>query len=257
MLFSTERRRVQLSAVPIAAALAILTLLSSGTAYADFSKEFSFDSKELSVGNLIGEVTVEASTSGKFEVVVDVRGEDATEERINFETDEGSEATLFVGFPVDESRRYVYPEMGRGKTNFNFGRNRSDNSVLGSLFRDLGRKKIEVSGKGRGLEIWADVTVRVPDGAQLYIRQGAGRIDAQNVDAKLNLDIHSGSINAENIGDELLCDTGSGHVDVHGVDGSVNVDTGSGHVDVSGVKGDYCTIDTGSGHVTLTDIVAS
>lgn len=236
--------------------VAILSSLAPATASADFAREFEFDGESLSVGNLIGAITLEASDNGKFQVVVDVRGEDASEELISFETDEGDDAVLFVRFPTEESRRYVYPELGRSKSQISFRNEGRRDGVLSSFFRELGRKKIEVSGRGRGLEVWADIVIRVPADSEIRVRNGVGSIEAKDVEAQTKLMNQSGPIYADGIGGDLICDTGSGHVEVHAVTGDLLVDTGSGHVEVSDVKGKSCNIDTGSGHVALANVEA-
>jgi len=72
--------------------------------------------------------------------------------------------------------------------------------------------KIEVSGDGKGLEIWADVTVKVPKGRSLEVDHGTGRMEATDVEGDLSLDNASGDISASGIRGTLVADTGSGNV---------------------------------------------
>ena len=237
------------SARAVLVASALLVAAFVAPARAEFQRSFDFASESLRVGNLIGAITVEGHDGSGFLVEVDVRGEDATEDLLDFRTDDGRTASLMIVFPEDE-RRYVYPELGRNSRS-SFSRNRGDRGGWwGELF---GRNKIEVRGSGRGLEVWADVTIKVPRGAELFVLNGCGEIVAERVDGHLELGVRSGHVTATGIDGSLVADTGSGHVEVDGVRGNLLADTGSGHVDAVDVEGEKITIDTGSGHVRLTD----
>lgn len=227
------------------ATAALLALTLTRPASAEYDQSFRFDAESLRVGSLIGAVTVEGHSGSEFLVDIQVRGEDAEAGVLEFDAREGRSAQLMVRFP-DGERRYVYPELGRGsRSTFSPNRNGSWWSEL------IGSDKIEVRGSGNGLELWADITVKVPQGGELIFGNGAGRITASNVDGDLELLTRVGSIEATAIDGSLLADTGSGHVEIDGVRGILLVDTGSGHVDATDVEGDKITIDTGSGHVNL------
>ena len=100
------------------ALLATLILLPAA-ARADFEETFRYDARTLTVGNLIGEVTVEGHSGSEFVVEVKVQGEDADPERILFQSKEGNVAELLIQFPVDDERRFVYPRLGsRSRTTF-------------------------------------------------------------------------------------------------------------------------------------------
>lgn len=231
--------------------LTLAVAVTIAPARADFTRDFTIEANELFVGNLIGEILVEGHSGSDFEVVVDVRGDDSDEDRIRFEEESGARARLLIVFPLDEERDYVYPEMGRrSRTSFHVGRRNDRSSWLGNLF-GFGRERIEVRGSGSGLELWADVTIRVPQGKGLVVDHGVGAIEAANVDGDIMLSVNSGHIRAEQITGETDLDTGSGHVEARDIVGMLRIDTGSGHVEASNVKGAKVTIDTGSGHVDL------
>jgi DUF4097 and DUF4098 domain-containing protein YvlB len=258
---------------PLAVLMVSAVLSAPRPVWAGFDEHATLEGSKLELTNLIGEVHIEGTDSGPFRVDVAVRGDDATRDRVKIETHERGTASLLVRFPLDESTRYVYPELGhRSHSSFRMITSGNDDSWWKQVFGAIAGKQIEVSGSGRGLEIWADVTVQVPRGKELVLRHGAGAVTARNVEGKLNLDTHVGEVRATSIDGDLLVDTGSGSVDVSDVDGDTNidtgsgsvavegitgkllVDTGSGHVDASDCRGDRVSVDTGSGHVVLRDV---
>ena len=229
-------------------AVLALALLAVPTALAgEYSDTMTFDSDSLIVRNLIGEVDVKPGGS-QFEVTVHVRGADADRDAIEFDQD-GDELRLV--FP--DAKKFVYPKLGNGKMNFSMGD--GEGSLLGALF---GRgRRIQVSGRGSGLELWADVEIKVPDGAELKVYHGAGDVSADGVEGTLTLDTHSGEVNTNKIYGDLLIDTGSGAVTVSSVRGELFVDTGSGRVDAADIDGPEISIDTGSGSVSLTRAIVT
>lgn len=230
-----------------AGAVCCVAALAGTANAAGFSETKSFATNSLTVTNLIGEIRVTGHDGSGFEVIVDVQGDDASREEVRIETSRNS---LTVVFP--KSRKYVYPALG-AEHEISFRMSDSD-SWLGAL---LGRSQVKVSSRGSGLEIWADVEIRVPEGGRLNLRQGAGAVVAKDVAGDLNLDSHYGKVSVVSLDGDLLVDTGSGDVSVVEVRGDVNIDTGSGDVDVSGVQCDDVLIDTGSGDVTLVDVAAA
>lgn len=237
--------------------LTLSLLLLSTPALAGFTEDFTFDASSLTVGNLIGQVTVEGTTGSDFEIVVEVDGDDAEPDLIRFEQHDGRDAELFVVFPVEDHQRYVYPGMGRGRTQIRLRRHEGGNTNwLDALLGGSRGEKIEVRGGGRGLELWADVTIRVPEGKELTVFHGVGEVEANDVVADLTLDVSSGSILARGIEGVTILDTGSGHIRAASITGPLSVDTGSGHVEVDGCEGAEVRIDTGSGHVELLDCTA-
>jgi hypothetical protein len=225
--------------------------LAFAPALADFDKSFDLAGDELVLTNLIGEITVEGHGGDKFRVEVQVRGDDASPSNLEIEMREGGTAELAVRFPLDREKDYVYPRMGRGSRS-SFDLDRGDREGLSGIVSRIfgGGGRIKVSGSGSGMELWADVTVKVPSGARAEIRHGVGEIRASNVEGGLVLDIRSGAIEARNIRGDLVVDTGSGKAIVEDVQGSsITVDTGSGHVEATRVEGDKINFDTGSGRI--------
>ena len=218
----------------------------AGVASADsFSETKSFSTDSLTVTNLIGEIRVTGHNGSGFEVVVDVKGDDASREKVQIETGRNS---LTVAFP--KSKKYVYPALSADKISF---RPNDEGSWIGAL---LGNSKIEVSRRGNGMRIWADVEIRVPEGARLDLKQGVGVVVAENVAGDLNLDSHHGKVAVESLEGNLTVDTGSGDVDISNTQcDDMAIDTGSGDVTLVDVAAaDDVSIDTGSGDISLTDV---
>lgn len=223
-----------------------VALLVAGAAHAEeFDETFSFDGDELAVSNLVGAITVEGHDGSGFEILAEVRGADASRDEIDFETGKGRMPSLDVVFPDED--RFVYPELGAGaRMSVNMG-GRSGWGIFG------GGDRIEIRGRGRGLELWVDLTIRVPAGGDLVVRHAAGTIEARDATSHLDLAVRAGHVTALRITGDVEIDTGSGHVEVDGIEGNLRVDTGSGHIDATDVQGNRMLLDTGSGHVTLTD----
>ena len=238
----------------LAAGLALL--LAAATALGgEFERTFRFDSDDLEVVAMIGRVEVIAAEGQDFTVTVRVRGHDADETLITFTEEQGRDGKLAVAFPLQEHSRYVYPELGGGSTTIQFrDENSEESSWLKRVFAGMSGQKVTVSGKGRGLEMWADLTIAVPAGADLRVRHGVGAVDAAKVAGDLDLDTHAGAITVAGLAGDLRADTGSGAVTAAAVRGSVNIDTGSGGVEVTDVEGDKVHVDTGSGGVRLEDV---
>jgi lia operon protein LiaG len=249
---SNPRRLVAACALWVAAA-------AGGTAQAaEFERTFTFDTQDLTVADLVGAVQVEAAPGSEFRVVVRVRGADADEKHIRFQQKQGSKAELAVLFPVEEHRKYVYPEMRGGRSQFSA--HGDDHDLLSELLGLAGGDRIEVRGRpwNDALELWADVTIQVPKGRDVEVHLGCGEIDAGGVEGDVELRARSGAVSANDIDGSLLADTGSGSVTVRGVRGPVNIDTGSGGVTVADVqaKDDEVRVDTGSGSVHASDVTA-
>ncbi|MGD9546033.1 MAG: DUF4097 domain-containing protein [Candidatus Krumholzibacteriia bacterium] len=237
----------------------VLVLLAGVGTGSVLAQDYSFDSDELTVHNMIGRVVVTQAEGDRFEVRVDVRGEDAGQGLVEMVTEEGRKARLAVKFPIDQEDDYVYPELGRNsKTTITY-EDQGDHggSWLKKVFAGMTGKRVTVRGHGRGLEVWADITVAVPRGAFLTIENRVGAVSAADVEADLVLDTGSGSVEAANITGDLVADTGSGPVTLTGVRGEVLADTGSGSVEIRDAVGDEIKADTGSGSVFVEGLEAA
>lgn len=197
--------------------------------------------RDVAIYNLAGKVDVVRGSGSDVVVRVNRGGRDGSE--LSIETgDVRGRATLRVVYPDDE---IVYPEMGRGSnTNVSV---RSDGTFSDG---NRGRNdRVRISGRGNGLEAWADLVIEVPRGTSLDLYVAVGEVDAEGVDGALSIDTGSGKVTAVDVTGALEIDTGSGSILVRGVAGDLTVDTGSGRVEVSDVEGRSIEIDTGSGSV--------
>ena len=240
------RHRSIAAVFAVALALAVLAL----PAQADYEETFEFTGGSLSVANLIGEIQVEGHSGRSFEVVANVRGADASQGVIDFAQRDGARAELVVTFP-DESR-FVYPKL-KGETTIK-KRYLGRDSGLRAVIANITSSSIKVSSRGSGTELWVDLLVRVPSGANLDLRHGVGNIAASDVEGDLVLDSRSGSVEVADVDGEAEIDTGSGSVLAERIAGLVSVDTGSGKVEIRDIDGREVEVDTGSGSVVAEGI---
>jgi hypothetical protein len=227
----------------------LLSALLAVPALAGFQETKSFGGSELTVNNLIGEIRVAGHSGSDFEITVNVQGGDASEDRVAIRQD-GDQ--LSVVFPVSESRKYVYPALGRGsRTSFTPNKNEG---WLSQVIGSMSGRRIEVTGSGSGLEVWADIEIRVPTGSSLTVNHGVGEVFAEGTDGDIELSTHSGAITANELSGRIVLDTGSGHVEAADIDGRLVIDTGSGHVEARRITAEDVSIDTGSGHVEIEEV---
>jgi hypothetical protein len=217
------------------AALVALVVLLAAPAWAALEERMTFSSDRLSVRSLIGEVRVEAGSGSDFEVLVTIAGKDAQEGLVKLDA---SDSRLDIRFPAGQ-HEFVYPKIEGGS-----------NIKLGD-----GTERIRVRGSGPGMELWADVTVRVPRGTELEVEHGVGMIAVEGVDAALKLSTRSGDVDVENSSGELAVATGSGDVELVRVQGTpLKIATGSGDVEAKDCDGDRLQIATGSGDIELANL---
>ncbi len=233
------------------AAFALILLVAGPVAASGLEHDFTFEADELVLVNLIGKIRVEAATGDDFEVHVEVRGSDAEPDMITVDLDTGRKSKLVVEFPIEEHRTYIYPDLGRGSTTIWQPDQDGDSGWWSKLWNSMGGEKVTVKGSGRGLEVWADVTLRVPADRKTSVYLAAGDIKATGIDGKLVLDTNSGPIDVTGHTGKLVCDTGSGEVKVADIDGYLLCDTGSGEVMVENHRGRALKVDTGSGGVRI------
>ncbi len=244
-------------------ALLLLTTLTlaATTAAAEFERQYAFTAERFEVRNLIGQVTLEPSATSRWEVVVAVRGRDADPERIGVELVRGGKVELVVAFPP-EQHAYVYPRLGPdGETSISgFDAEPVSgfwDTLVHVIRNGLGSDRITVRGAGEGLEVWADVTVRVPAGRSTTAALGVGALRAAGLEGEAILDTHAAAIGVTGHTGRLLCDTGSGAVTVTDHrGGELTVDTGSGPVAIERSQSTKLLVDTGSGDVDARAIAA-
>ena len=214
------------------------------------TEQRSISGAQVAIYNLAGHLRAVPGTGSAVVVEIARGGADASKLRIETGTLRGRE-TLRIVYPSD---RIVYPEMRY--------RSRSTMSVRpDGTFSDGGgwnewrdRDRVDIRGSGDGLEAYADLTVRVPKGQKIDLYLGVGRIEVQNVEGDLLVDVASADVDVSGTKGLLTLDTGSGRVAVRDVTGDVDLDSGSGGLSVDRLKGGTLRIDSGSGGVEGTEI---
>jgi hypothetical protein len=217
---------------------------------AEITREFTFATGDLYLGNLIGAIDVRQGSGDAFKVTVHLRGDDMTADSVQLVQENDA---LRIRFPLDEHQSYVYPALGRGTTTSwsLHDQDTTEKSWLRRTFRMMSGRRVTVRGSGTGLEMWADVTVEVPSGSTLTLRHGVGEVTSADLQADLDLEANVGGIRVERLKGDLHADTGSGDVTVVDVDGDLDLDTGSGDVDVRDCDAATARFDTGSGGVAV------
>jgi hypothetical protein len=234
--------------------VAVLAATSAAQAETGSAQTFTFDKTELEIRNLIGQIVISGHDGSSFEVEVTFHGEDAADGALTvLREEDGDRGQLAVQFPSDRVK-YVYPRLGKNSST-SFSRNDDDRGWLAEVISDLFGGKVTVKGSGSGLEMWADVEVRVPSGATLSVRHGVGEIQATGVDGELNMELRSGPVEVDEIDGSATLSTGSGRVNAREIRGSaVIVATGSGSVELEQVETTSLTVATGSGRVSASNI---
>lgn len=250
---SARRRRRRGGRLGLYAVLAAAALATP--AFGEFDENHRFDSDSLTVSNLIGRIEIGPAAGDEFEVEVSVRGADGVPANIGIEERSGSRAELRVVFPIEEERRFVYPEFSRRRAHL-WSREQGSGSLLGEILRAVSGRRIRVERSGSGMEAWADVTIRVPEGRSLKVKLGAGDIDVSGVAADLDLNTGAGMAVAAGLSGDVEIGVDSGGIEVSDVRGRLVLDTGSGKASLDGFEGSALSIDTGSGSVAVTEVAA-
>jgi len=229
----------------------LFTVLGVGALAADIDKTVTLDADDVELINLIGHVEVVPAAGDAFTAEIHVRGRDAQPGLVEVVTERGSEARIVIQFPVKEHRDFVYPELGNGHTTVTLDDGNERGNWLEKVVHGLAGQRIEVRGRGKGLEVWADVVLSVPRDRAARVEVKVGDIESGKIKGDLVLDTGSGAIDVGQHEGDLVCDTGSGSVEIARAVGKVLVDTGSGSVRVDDHVGASLKVDTGSGSVEI------
>jgi hypothetical protein len=204
----------------------------------------------VAVYNLVGELRVDPGTGSDVVVEVQRGGADAAQLDIQSGPIRGRESLRII-YPDDV---ISLPSWGRG---WNTTLRVRDDGTFGDT---EGRRhgfseghEVRITGRGRGLEAYADLHVTIPAGKSVGLYLGVGKTTITNVDGALRVSVASADVAATGTKGSLRISTGSGNVDVRTAAGDVALETGSGDITVSGMQGTSLKLDTGSGDVTLTD----
>ncbi len=236
--------------------LAVAPLLLMAPSLAAQSNSYTLRGERVAVFNVAGDLRVEPGSGRDVEVRVTLRGRDANRLRVETGTVRGL-PTLRVVYP-DDDIIYDGGDSGSSRRSSMETRIRDD----GTWGNDGGRdgwlregRRIRVRASGRGVEAWADIVVRVPEGQSVDSYLLVGSLSASGVRGNLRLDAGAARVTADRVSGVLYVDTGSGSVALRDIRGSqLTVDVGSGSINVEDVRMDRCTFDTGSGRVSGSNV---
>jgi hypothetical protein len=238
-------------AVPVLAfTLAALGLLAGSApataAVATRTVEHSIPATgKIVIANLAGTIDLVSAASGPLKVVATVHAEGASAS----ETRELLEAMRWVqerdgtwnlAWPVDRYDEFSYLDDVRSWGSSSSGRFR------GERVRVYGRPR-----RGAPM-LYADLSISVPRGSELVVRNVVGNVRGRHLAARLTVDTGSGNVKLTGVDGSLSVDTGSGDIDLADVSGTLRLDTGSGDVRIEGAEGPSLHVDTGSGDVLVT-----
>lgn len=232
--------------------LVLAPLLLLAPSLAAQTNTYSLRGERVAIYNVAGDLRVEPGAGREVEVRVTLRGRDARELRVETGTVRGL-PTLRVVYP-DDDIIYDGGENGRSGRSSMETRIRDDWTWGNDGGRDgwlRSGRRIRVRSSGRGVEAWADIVVRVPEGQSADSYLLVGSLSASGVRGNLRLDAGAARVTADRITGVLHVDAGSGSVALRDIRGSeLTVDVGSGSINVEDVRVDRCTFDTGSGRVS-------
>lgn len=236
--------------------LAVAPLLLMAPSLAAQSNAYTLRGERVAVYNVAGDLRVEPGSGRDVEVRVTLRGRDANRLRVETGSVRGL-PTLRVVYP-DDDIIYDGGESGRSRRSSMETRIRDDwtwgnDSGRDGWLRD--GRRIRVRSSGRGVEAWADIVVRVPEGQSADSYLLVGSLSASGVRGNLRLDAGAARVTADRVTGVLHVDAGSGSVALRDIRGSqLTVDVGSGSINAEDVRMDRCTFDTGSGRVSGSNV---
>jgi lia operon protein LiaG len=236
--------------------LAVAPLLLMAPSLAAQSNDYTLRGERVAVYNVAGDLRVEPGTGRDVEIRVSLRGRDASRLRVETGTVRGL-PTLRVIYP-DDDIIYDGGESGSSRRSSMETRIRDDGTWGNNNGRDgwlRDGRRIRVRSSGRGVEAWADIVVRVPEGQSADSYLLVGSLSANGVRGNLRLDAGAARVTADRVTGVLHVDAGSGSVLLRDIRGSqLVVDVGSGSITAEDLRVDRCTFDTGSGRVSGSNV---
>lgn len=234
-----------------AAGTSILALgLSAGPPAAQSVERYPLPSGLVAIYDLVGSVALEPAAAGEGGVVEVTRGgADGARLRVG-QGAVGEWQTLRVIFP---GNHIVFDEPGNWGTRVDVGDDgRFDDQSL--IHSPGARHRVDINGRGPGIDARADLRVHVPAGRTLALFLAVGAVTVTNVDGNLRIGVGSASVTTQNTRGSIAIESGSGQLRVRDATGEVSLGTGSGGAIVRGVRGGRLSLDTGSGQVTVLDV---
>ncbi|MGE5625345.1 MAG: DUF4097 family beta strand repeat-containing protein [Bacillota bacterium] len=246
--------------IPLAGALLALLASMPALAASSYTKPASDKYPAIKSGgsldltNLVGHVDVVAATDGVLTVdskITAVATSDADAQamagKIHMDVEtHGNSVSIMTRYPLSEYSEYFYRSVN--DEGFNIGFNSTTTTYDGE------RVRISTGSFGSGANLHVDYTVHVPKGVKVKVDNKVGLIEANGVEAPMELDSSSGDIKGGHNTGSLTADTGSGDVTLDTHDGALELNSGSGDINLTQQKGGDVKIRTGSGDVTLENL---
>lgn len=129
----------------------------------------------------------------------------------------------------------------------------SNSAVLIARFDNDSRSRSRWWGR---METRVDLTVRVPYKMNLFINDGSGNMEVEQIQGEVTIDDGSGELDIRHIKGDVSIDDGSGDLRMDDIVGNMRIDDRSGEIDVLSIQGDL-DIDDSSGSIYARDIQGS
>jgi len=231
---------------PLGWALLAAALLVAGSSASAATIRKVLDSDRVALHNLVGDLTVVPGHGPSIVAEITLQGRDAGRLRVDSGPLRGLEM-LRVIYPSDR----IHVPGFMGKSTFWV---REDGTLDGRIREG---RRVELSGRGGGLEARADVKLYVPRGHRVGINWGHGSADIRGVDAGIAIEGASMDVRSSGCAGGLAVEVGSGSVHLDGNRGNVSVETGSGDVEVRDSDVEHLVVETGSGTIRAMGVAAS
>lgn len=228
-------------------ALAALTLPLAVAAVAA-QERHTLSGPQVSIWNLAGRAIVEPASGS--EVVVEVERGGRNGDRLAVEA---SGSRFVIRYP---DRDVIYRDADRDG-NFEARVSVERDGTFSTNWRDDAGRTVRIRSSGSGTEAHADLRIRVPKGQHLTLHVGAGRIEARNVEGRIELNSRVLGIEATDMRGRLTASNGSGRITILRSTGDVSASTGSGSIELRDITDGAVRASTGSGSIRGSNIRAS
>lgn len=261
---SIDRRWIRAFGLALGLALLWTAAAMAAPRTRSFSESFPATGATVRLANLAGHVELAMGSGNevRVEATVHAEGRSAAETQKLLDgmkwvagKDRKGRDQWSLTYPVDDYRGFHYPgqEEDDGSiwwkllNTFNVGKTTS--TYLGERVTLYGTRSSSVP------TLYTDLTITLPRGADLAVRNVVGEIVGGELEGSLDLDTGSGGVELAGFSGTLVVDTGSGSVRLGWVRGESNVDTGSGAIRIGELigNGDF---DTGSGSIRVDKVAA-
>jgi DUF4097 and DUF4098 domain-containing protein YvlB len=209
------------------------------------------DGATVQVKNLAGRIELETSEGRQLEVVAKVtaRARSSEEARrllslldVTVSEVQGGFAVKVL-YPTDEYKTYRYSGVAKGlRLASRWGGVSTAVSYEGS--------DVTVTTAREGIELFADLRIRVPDGATVDVENGVGLVEGRRLASSLTAGTVWGDIRVDGGSGALRARTETGDVVVRGRNGTLDLMTDLGDVTLDGVEGPV-SASTGAGDVKV------